>query len=431
VSNSQESWFGEEALLELRRQEDPHATYATDFSPELRRVVARLFARHFVVHLRAELQKTDEILQQDYVDIPSRAVTETLLARVRAEFTIPEDEVLPDRNLFKIWVEIEGKYKYEDLAFIGYSHIYFHRLLDMRDGSPESLEKLLVAMRAVFDKFDYQSRRMPISLFLHLENLMRELMRQIVNEGLPQFRPEGETLVLLQSRAYQRDMYEYFEGVLDATLAENIRLLHGILPEEVANELKRKGHVTPTYIPDAAVIFTDFEHFSVAAERLTPTEIVQRLDAYFTEFDAIMTTHGMEKIKTIGDSYMAVAGVPQPHAEPVRAACDAALEILAASERISGPDGWKIRIGVHVGPLVAGVIGKQKFSYDVWGATVNFASRMESSGTPGRINVSSAFHERAPKEYLWEPRGAQPVKGLGSAEMYFLVGKISPKQITS
>ncbi len=93
-----------------------------------------------------------------------------------------------------------------------------------------------------------------------------------------------------------------------------------------------------------------------------------------------MIAHGLEKIKTIGDSYMAVAGVPQPHPEPVRAAGEAALEILQAAERISGPGGWKIRIGMHVGPLVAGVIGKHKFSYDVWGSTVNFASRMESSG---------------------------------------------------
>jgi class 3 adenylate cyclase len=230
-------------------------------------------------------------------------------------------------------------------------------------------------------------------------------------------------LVLLQSRAYQRDMYEYFEGVLDATLAENVRLLHGILPEEVATELKRNGHVVPNSVPDAAVIFTDFEHFSTSAERLSPAEIVQRLDIYFSEFDTIMTTHGLEKIKTIGDSYMAVAGVPQPHPEPVRAACDAALEILAASERISGPGGWRIRIGMHVGPLVAGVIGKQKFSYDVWGSTVNFASRMESSGAPGYINVSAAFYERAPKSYRWEVRGTQPVKGLGAAAMFFLLGR--------
>ncbi len=422
MSNPQESWFGEEALLRLRRQEDARSTYATDFSPELRTAVSRLFARHFLVHLQAELLKSDETLQQDYADIPARSVTEALLARVRHEFSIPDDEPLPGQNLFKVWSELEGKYKYEELAFIGYSHIYFTRLLDLRDGTPESLEMLLVAMRAVFDKFDYKSRRLPISIFLHLENLMRELMRQIVNESLPPFHPEGEMLVVLQSRTYQRDMYEYFEGVLDATLAENVRLLHGILPEEVATELKRNGHVAPNYVPDAAVIFTDFEHFSISAERLSPAEIVQRLDTYFSEFDAIMTTHGLEKIKTIGDSYMAVAGVPQPHPEPVRAACEAALQILAAAERISGPDGWKIRIGIHFGPLVAGVIGKQKFSYDVWGATVNFASRMESSGAPGRINVSAAFYARAPKNYRWEARGAQQVKGLGAAEMFFLLG---------
>jgi hypothetical protein len=301
VSNSQESWFGEEALLRLRRQEDARGTYATGFGPEVRTAAARLFAKHFLVHLYAELLKPDEILNRDYADIPSREVTTALIARVRHDFDIPEGEQLPEQNLFKVWIGLEG-IEYEERAFIGYAHIYFHRLLDMRDGSPESLEKLLVAMRAVFDKFDYQSRHMPISIFLHLENLMRELMRQIVNESLPQFRPDGENLVVLQSRAYQRDMYEYFEGVLDFALTENIRLLHGILPEEVATELKRNGHVAPNYIPDAAVIFTDFEHFSASAERLSPAEIVRKLDAYFSEFDAIMTTNGMEKIKTIGDS---------------------------------------------------------------------------------------------------------------------------------
>jgi class 3 adenylate cyclase len=418
-----ESWFGEEALLRIRQQEDRRLAYAPTFAPEVRRAVGRLFARHFLVHLQAELQKPDEILQQDYADIPSRVVTEELIARVRGEFSIDEEESLPRQNLFKIWAEIEGKYQYQELAFIGYSHIFFHRLLDLRDGTPESLEKLFVTMRAVFDKFDYQSRSMPISMFLHLENLMRELMRQIVIDGLPQLRNEGESLIVLQSRAYQHDMYEYFEGVLDATLAENIRLLHGILPEEVATELKRKGHVVPNYVPDAAVVFTDFEHFSATAAHLAPTEIVQRLDGYFSAFDAVMAEYGLEKIKTIGDSYMAVAGVPRPHAEPVRAACDAALGILSVAARISGDDGWRIRIGIHVGPLVAGVIGKQKFSYDVWGATVNFASRMESSGAPGRINVSAAVYERVRSSYRWEIRGAQPIKVLGSAEMFFLLSR--------
>ncbi len=422
MSTEQDSWFGEEALWRMRQQEEPRPSYAAGFTPEVRGAVSRLFARHFLVHLLEELKKPEEILQQDYDDVPGRAATEGYLARVRAEFPTAEDEPLPAQNLFKVWAEFEGRYKYKELAFVGYGRIYLERLLDLRDGTPESQERLLTVMRAVFTKFDYRKAHIPISTFLHLENLMRFLMVQIAIETLPHIRDEALNLVALQSRVYQRDMFEYFEGVLDATLAENVRLLHGILPEEVANELKRNGRVVPHYLPDAAVIFTDFEHFSLSAERLLPEQIVEQLDTYFTEFDAIMTKHGMEKIKTIGDSYMAVAGVPQPHAEPVRAACEAALEILAAAERISGPDGWKIRIGMHVGPLVAGVIGKQKFSYDVWGATVNFASRMESSGAPGRINVSAVFHDRAPKEYRWEARGPQPVKGLGMAEMFFLLG---------
>ncbi|HEX4141903.1 MAG TPA: adenylate/guanylate cyclase domain-containing protein [Candidatus Methylacidiphilales bacterium] len=422
MSTEQDSWFGEEALLELRRQEDPRPTYAEAFSCDVRKAVALLFARHFLVHLNAELQKPDEILSQDYDDIPGRTATVELQRRTRAEFPGLEDEPLPAQNLFKVWSEFERNYKYEELAFVGYGYIYFHRLLDLRDGSPKSLERLLGVMRAVFTKFDYEGEHIPVSSFLHLENLMRFLMVQILRETLPEIREEATNLVALQSRVYQRDMFEYFEGVLNATLAENVRLLHGILPEEVATELKRNGKVMPNYVPDAAVIFTDFEHFSVSAERLLPEQIVEQLDSYFSAFDEIVARHGLEKIKTIGDSYMAVAGVPQPHAEPVRAACEAALEILAASEKISGPHGWKIRIGMHVGPLVAGVIGKQKFSYDVWGATVNFASRMESSGAPGRINVSAAFHARAPKTYQWEARGPQPVKGLGMAEMFFLLG---------
>ncbi|MEI9999439.1 MAG: hypothetical protein WDO13_09860 [Verrucomicrobiota bacterium] len=184
-------WRG--GAFALKLQEDPRTTYGANFAPELRAAVARLFARHFVVHLQAELLKPDEILQRDYADIPARTATQVLLARVRAEFAIPTGEALPAENLFRIWMEIDGKYNYDELSFIGYSHIYFNRLLDLRDGTSESLERLLVSMRAVFDKFDYQSQRLPISLFLHLENLMRELMRQIVNEDLPEHRPRAKT----------------------------------------------------------------------------------------------------------------------------------------------------------------------------------------------------------------------------------------------
>ena len=219
-------------------------------------------------------------------------------------------------------------------------------------------------------------------------------------------------------------MYEYFEGILKTTLEENVRLLHGHPAAAGGQSIEAQRPCRAGPLPRRGpVLFTDFEKFSESTAHRAPAEVIHQLDLYFSEFDRISEDYGLEKIKTIGDSYMAVAGVPEPHPEPVRAACDAALEILEASNRLSNSAGWPIRIGVHAGPLVAGVIGRQKFSYDVWGATVNFASRMESSGEPGRINVSADVHARVEPDYRWEPRGPLPVKRLGLAEMFFLVGK--------
>jgi class 3 adenylate cyclase len=395
-------------------------------SPGLRHKVARLVARHFIVHLLAELQKPDAVLLEDYKDLPVRQITEGIVERTRLEFDLPESEPLPTYNLFKRWCEINGMFDYDDSAFVGYNQIYFPRLLDLRDGTPESQQLHFDAMRGAFDRFDYEKQGFTVSFFLNSESTMRELLREMLAKELKEEREAADFLILSQSGAFQTAMYEYFEGVLKGALAENERLLNGILPIRVASELKQRGYVEPVHFRDAAVIFTDFEGFSALAEHLTPAEVIRRLDTYFSEFDRISQMHGLEKIKTIGDSYMAVAGVPEPHADPVRAACDAALEIVEASNRVSallGPDGWNIRVGIHTGPLVAGVIGKQKFSYDVWGATVNFASRMESSGAPGRINVSAHVHRRVEPHYEWEPRGPQPVKHLGNAEMFFLLGR--------
>jgi class 3 adenylate cyclase len=391
-----------------------------------RQAVARLIATYFLLHLREEMRKPDEVIYEDYPDLPIREITQTWVERIRHEFAIGEDEKLPEENLFKRWTKINGKFDYEDSGLFGYNQIYLFRLLDLRDGTPESCETLFNTMRKRFDAFDYERQGFTVSFFLNSESTMRELMRETVRKYLPECEETGDYLVLAQSGAIQTAMYEYFEGVLKTALAENVRLLNGILPEQVALELKRNGFVEPVYFKDAAVIFTDFEGFSQFTEHLAPAEVIRRLDAYFTEFDRIIAAHGLEKIKTIGDSYMAVAGVPQLHDDPVTAACDAALEICEISQRLSaqaGPDGWNIRIGIHAGPLVAGVIGKQKFSYDVWGATVNFASRMESSGEPGRINVSAGVHSRVEPYYRWQARGPQPVKHLGTAEMYFLLGK--------
>jgi class 3 adenylate cyclase len=395
-------------------------------STEVRHAVSRLIATYFLAHLQAELTKPDEVLREDYPDLPIREMTRTLIEQVRSEFAIGEEEKLPAENLFKRWCDINGKFSYDDSALPGYNQIFMPRLLDLRDGTRKSQELLYESLRATFDRFDYEKQGFTVSFFLNSESTMRELLREVVRKNLPELGKAADKLVLSQSGAYQTAMYEYFEGILKTALAENVRLLNGILPHQVATELKRNGFVEPVHFKEAAVIFTDFESFSQGAERLAPAEVIRRLDTYFSEFDRISAAHGLEKIKTIGDSYMAVAGVPEFHKDPIRAVCDAALEILETSQKISaefGPDGWNIRIGIHVGPLVAGVIGRQKFSYDVWGATVNFASRMESSGAPGRINVSADVHSRVEPYYLWEARGPQPVKHMGLAEMFFLLGK--------
>jgi class 3 adenylate cyclase len=405
-------------------------TDVTTPSMDVRPAVARLIATYFLLHLQAEVVKPDAVLLEDYPDLPIREITRTWIERLRREFAIGEEEKLPTENIFKRWCEINGKFAYEDAGLFGYNEIFLPRIMDLRDGTAESREQFFSGTRNRFDQFDYEKQGYTVSFFLNSESNMRELMREVVRKNLPDLGKPADKLVLSQSAAFQTAMYEYFEGILKTALAENVRLLNGILPEQVAAELKRNGYVEPVYFTDAAVIFTDFESFSQSTEHLAPAEVIRCLDAYFTEFDRISAAHGLEKIKTIGDSYMAVAGVPELHDDPTRAACDAALEISEASQRIStlaGPEGWKIRIGIHAGPLVAGVIGKQKFSYDVWGATVNFASRMESSGAPGKINVSADVHAEVEPYYLWETRGPQPVKHLGTAEMFFLLGKKSQR----
>ena len=390
---------------------------------EVRQAVARVLACYFLLHLHEEKHKPGAIRYGDPPHPPIPQVMEALANQVRDEFELTDAE-LPADNMFRRWCEINGRIPYDDWALPGYDRIFLARLLDLRDGTHESQDQLSSAMLNVIDGFDYEQRGFTTSFFLNSESAMRELMRERVRRALPQFEEDADRLVLSQSGWFQTTMYEYFEGVLKNALAENVRLLHQILPDPVAQELRLKGSVEPVHFKDSAVLFTDFEDFTQSTEHLPPSEVIRRLGTYFTEFDKISTLHGLEKIKTIGDSYMAVAGVPELHEDPVRAACDAALDIRETSARLLtqfGPAGWNIRIGIHAGPLVAGVIGTNKFSYDVWGATVNFASRMESSGAPGMINVSSEVHRRVEANYLWEPRGPQPVKKLGTAEMYFLL----------
>ncbi len=214
--------------------------------------------------------------------------------------------------------------------------------------------------------------------------------------------------------------------LLDKQKVEIENLLLNILPAEVANELQVNGYATPRYYDSVSVLFTDFKSFTKIADALSPHEVVSELNACFMAFDDIVEKHNLEKIKTIGDAYMIAGGIPLKNdTHPVNI-IKAAMEIrdFMKTRNESRADTnmarWDIRIGIHTGPLVAGVVGKKKYAYDIWGSTVNIASRVESNGQEGQINISAATYELIKDKYNCTYRGKISAKNLGEIDMYFV-----------
>jgi len=210
------------------------------------------------------------------------------------------------------------------------------------------------------------------------------------------------------------------------------KLLLNILPKDVAKELKDKGFAEPVLFENVSVMFTDFKGFTTIAETLSPQELIKDLDACFVQFDKITERYNLEKLKTIGDSYMCAGGIPRRNQTHAVDCVLAALEIQGfmnmmkeLKENMGFPYG-ELRLGIHSGPLVAGVIGEKKFAYDVWGDTVNTASRMESSGTPGKINISYSTYEVVKDYFECEYRGDVSAKNKGVVKMYYL-NRIKPE----
>jgi class 3 adenylate cyclase len=201
-------------------------------------------------------------------------------------------------------------------------------------------------------------------------------------------------------------------------------LLRNVLPHTIAERLKVAGERIADHFASASILFADVAEFTPLAERLSPAEMVGVLDRLFSQFDALVERHGLEKIKTIGDAYMAAAGVPDPHPDHAQRAALVALEMreLLAASAVAGRSGVELRIGINSGPVVAGVIGTHRFLYDLWGDAVNTASRMESHGTPGEIQITRATYELLKDEFVCRPRGTIAVKGKGEMETWYLVG---------
>ena len=218
----------------------------------------------------------------------------------------------------------------------------------------------------------------------------------------------------------------YFRMQRDAAERRSEELLLNVLPEPIAARLKRGQEPIADHYDDISVLFADLAGFTVRSAHETPAATVAVLNEVFSVFDDLVRRYGLEKIRTIGDSYMVAAGAPVARPDHLSAICEMALDLQRAVERLNRDKDWDLsfRVGINCGPAVAGIVGRQKFHYDVWGDTVNLASRMESHGLPDRIQVTEAVYERLKSEFVFERRGFIEVKGKGSTLTYLLIGRL-------
>jgi|GEM_PF-2843014 len=227
----------------------------------------------------------------------------------------------------------------------------------------------------------------------------------------------------------QKEEIQTTLALVETERGKSDKLLLNILPTQIAKELKETGYAQPIHYELVTVLFTDFKGFTQIAERLSPRQVIKELDMCFLAFDDICDRHNLEKIKTIGDSYMCAGGVPAPNTSNPIDAVLAAFEMQAWMEEWrqakidKNEDVWEIRLGIHSGGAVAGVIGKNKFAYDIWGDTVNTASRLESSGEAGKINISGTTYDLIKDHFNCTFRGKVKAKNKGDVAMYFVDSK--------
>lgn len=232
-------------------------------------------------------------------------------------------------------------------------------------------------------------------------------------------------ILYMRSRKFNKVLQFKNEAIKEAQ-DKSEKLLLNILPKPIAEELKEKGNALPKSYDQVSILFTDFKNFSQISTQLSADQLVQDLDYCFKNFDDIVGKYKLEKIKTIGDAYMCAGGLPMPDGNHPIQIVHAALEMQKflsnwKIERIgNGQIPFEARVGIHTGPLVAGVVGAKKFAYDVWGSTVNIAARMEAHGEPGKVNISASTYDLVKDAFDCVHRGKIPAKNMGEIDMYFV-----------
>jgi class 3 adenylate cyclase len=278
-------------------------------------------------------------------------------------------------------------------------------------------------------KADLRHRDLPVIMISALSEL--DSVVRCIEAGADDYLAKPFNPILLRARVgsslekkHLRDRERQMVEALRAEKERSDHLLLNILPQAIVTRMNGGEAVIADHLPDVTILFADLVGFTRIASAMAVADLVRMLNGLFSEFDRLAIEHGVEKIKTVGDNYMLAGGLPDPRADHACAVAGMAVAMLAAVERTSRDFGvpLQMRIGIHSGEVVAGVIGTHKFVYDVWGDAVNVASRMESHGLPNRIMISAATHARVRGRFRAEPHGMVEVRGKGLMETFFLLG---------
>ena len=318
-----------------------------------------------------------------------------------------------------------GSYQEAYLYRKQYDELRYERLNEARVKQNQRLE-IIYGDR----KKEQQIRAQQHELALQESALQKADLRQnaLLGGGLGLFALLTLLLVAYRIKTNANQQLAEKNTIIETERKRSDDLLLNILPAATATELKQNGRSTAKRYDSVTVLFTDFQSFTQLAEQMEAEELVQELDKCFTRFDEICAKHGVEKIKTIGDAYMCVGGLPMPNETHAFDVLRVALDIQAfirkyKFERIAaGKPFFEIRMGIHTGPVVAGIVGSRKFAYDIWGHTVNTAARMESSGQVDKINISAVTYQKVKQQYDCVHRGKVHAKNIGDVDMYFVEG---------
>ncbi len=400
----------------------------------VRDALAELMGRHLLQHLQAELQKPAEVTDYNTAEgAPFKTVTSELLDKLSRLLPGIADADSPAENIFKKWWDISRRDSgrsqpaYEKTTFNTINQAALFKIADLKDPSQARRTAFAARIYRHLDALANRGRGIEYGPVMSMEILLLQLWLEAAErEGL---RP-ADVLPLLtdQMNFNLTSVYGVLDDLLRRSYERTDQILQSVLPVRIVEELKKTGQVEPRKIDSASIMFCDIVGFTKIAETLAPDELISELNLCFLHFEHAMLPGHMEKIKTIGDSFMCAGGISETDRLHAVDAVICALRIQEfmrkhkKSRERKGLHAWQLRIGIHTGPVVAGILGKERFNYDIWGDSVNIASRIEAAGEAEMVNISAETALLVKDFFDLESRGKIPVKNKADTEMFFVLG---------